>query len=115
METPGSDASTAAAPAGPGGVEALAGARDDQLALELVNLAEDIEDQQASRRGHVDVLFADHQAGELGLFFCALPNRFRAGASAVSLSQEVMSAVHRDRMASICSPERGVMTLSHRR
>jgi hypothetical protein len=48
--------SAASAPAGPGGVEALAGALDDQLALELVNRAEDMEDQPPSRRGRVDVL-----------------------------------------------------------
>jgi hypothetical protein len=48
--------SAASAPAGPGCVEALAGALDDQLALELVDRAEDMADQPPSRRGRVDVL-----------------------------------------------------------
>ena len=42
--------------------EALAGALDDQLALELVDRAEDMEDQAPGRRGGVDVLLEDHQA-----------------------------------------------------
>ena len=37
-----------------------------------------------------------------------------AGASAAWLRQEVMSTVHSARIASICSPERALMTLSHR-
>src|SRR5260370_35883227 len=53
---------TTGAAAGPGGVEALAGALDDQLALELVDRAEDMEDQAAGRRGRVDLLLEDHQA-----------------------------------------------------
>jgi len=48
--------SAASAPAGPGCVQALAGALDDQLALELAVRAEDMEDQPPSRRGRVDVL-----------------------------------------------------------
>jgi len=43
-----------------GGVEALAGALDDQLALELVDRAEDMEDHAAGRRGRVDLLLEDH-------------------------------------------------------
>ena len=54
--------SAASAPAGSGGVEALAAALDDQLALELVNRAEHKEDQPPSRRDRVDVLCEDHQA-----------------------------------------------------
>ena len=52
----------AGAPAGPGGVEALAGALDDQLALELVDRAENMEDQSPGRRGGVDLLAQDDQA-----------------------------------------------------
>jgi hypothetical protein len=48
------------APAGPGGLEALAGALDDQLALELIDRAEGVEGQPPGRRGGVDVLFEDH-------------------------------------------------------
>jgi len=48
--------SAASAPAGPGCVEALAGGLDDQLALELVDRAEDMADQPPSRRGRADVL-----------------------------------------------------------
>ena len=46
----------AGAAAGPGGGQALAGALDDQLALELVDRAEDMADQPPSRRGRADVL-----------------------------------------------------------
>src|SRR5206468_4150712 len=53
----------AGAAAGPGGVQALAGALDDQLALELVDRAEDVEGQPPGRRGGVDLLLEDHQAG----------------------------------------------------
>jgi len=52
----------AGAPAGTGGVEALAGALGDQFALELVDRAEDVEDQPPGRGGGVDVLLEDHQA-----------------------------------------------------
>jgi hypothetical protein len=52
-------ASTAA---GPGGLQALAGALDDQLALELIDRAEDMEDQPPGRRGRVDLLLQDDQA-----------------------------------------------------
>ena len=45
----------AGAAAGPGGVQALAGALDDQLALELIERAEDVEDQPPGRRGRVDL------------------------------------------------------------
>src|SRR6516164_1383002 len=48
--------SAASAPAGPGCVEALAGGLDDQLALELVDRAEDMADQPPSRRGRAGVL-----------------------------------------------------------
>src|SRR5271166_835417 len=51
------------AAAGAGGVQALAGALDDQLALELIDRAEDMEDQPPGRRGGVDVLLQDDQAG----------------------------------------------------
>jgi hypothetical protein len=40
----------AGAPAGPGGLQALAGALGDQLALELIDRAEDVEDQPPGRR-----------------------------------------------------------------
>ena len=53
----------AGAAAGPGGVQALAGALDDQLALELIDRAEDVEDQPPGRRGRVDLLLQDDQAG----------------------------------------------------
>ena len=46
----------AGAAAGPGGLQALAGALDDQLALELIDRAQEVEDQPACRRGRVDVL-----------------------------------------------------------
>jgi hypothetical protein len=46
----------AGAPAGPGGLEVFADALDDQLALELVDRAEEAEDQAPGRRGGVDVL-----------------------------------------------------------
>ena len=49
------------AAAGAGGLEALAGALDDQLALELIDRAEDMEDQPPGRRGRVDVLPEDYQ------------------------------------------------------
>ena len=52
----------AGAAAGPGGVQALAGALDDQLALELIDRAEDMEDQPPGRRGRVDLLLQDDQA-----------------------------------------------------
>ena len=41
---------------GPGSLQALAGALDDQLALELIDRAEDVEDQPPGRRGRVDLL-----------------------------------------------------------
>ena len=41
---------------------ALAGALDDQLALELIDRAEDVEHQPPGRRGRVDVLLQDDQA-----------------------------------------------------
>jgi hypothetical protein len=50
--------SAAGAPAGPGGAEALAGAPGEQLALELVDRAEDMEDQPPGRRGRVHVLLS---------------------------------------------------------
>ena len=53
----------AGAPAGPGGVQALAGALDDQLALELIDRAEDVEGQPPGRGGGVDLLLEDDQAG----------------------------------------------------
>ena len=52
----------AGAAAGPGGLEALAGALDDQLALELVDRAENMEDQPPGRGGGVDLLLQDDQA-----------------------------------------------------
>jgi len=45
-----------------GGLEALAGALDDELALELVDRAEKMEDQPPGRRGRVDLLLQDDQA-----------------------------------------------------
>jgi hypothetical protein len=48
--------------AGPGGVQVLAGALDDQLALELIDRAEDVEGQPPGRRGRVDLLLKDDQA-----------------------------------------------------
>jgi hypothetical protein len=51
----------------------------------------------------------------VALSFCVPADRRKgAGASAAWLPQEVMSTVHSARIASICSPERAVMTLSHR-
>src|SRR5271166_5696196 len=50
------------AAAGAGGVQALAGALDDQLALELIDRAEDMEDEPPGRRGRVDLLLQDDQA-----------------------------------------------------
>ena len=50
------------AAAGPGGLEALAGALDDQLALELIDRAENMENQPPGRRGGVDLLLQDDQA-----------------------------------------------------
>ena len=52
----------AGAAAGPGSLEAFAGALDDQLALELIDCAEDVEDQPPGRRGRVDLLLQDDQA-----------------------------------------------------
>jgi hypothetical protein len=52
----------AGAAAGPGGRHALAGALDDQLALEFIDRAENMEDQPPGRRGRVDLLLQDHQA-----------------------------------------------------
>ena len=52
----------AGAAAGPGSLQALAGALDDQLALELIDRAEDVEDQPPGRRGGVDLLLQDDQA-----------------------------------------------------
>ena len=48
--------------AGLGGGQALVGALDDQLALELVDRGEDVEHQPPGRRGRVDVLLEHHQA-----------------------------------------------------
>jgi hypothetical protein len=49
----------------------------------------------------------------VALSFCVPADRRKgAGASAAWLPQEVMRAVHSARIASICSPERAVMTLS---
>jgi hypothetical protein len=45
-----------------GCVHALAGALDDQLTLELIDRAEDMEDQPPGRRGRVDLLPQDDQA-----------------------------------------------------
>ena len=50
----------AGAAAGPSGVQALAGALDDQLALELIDRAEDVEHQPPGRGGRVDLLLEDH-------------------------------------------------------
>jgi len=50
------------AAARPGGVKALAGALDNELALELIDRAEDMEDQPPGRRGRVDLLAQDDQA-----------------------------------------------------
>jgi hypothetical protein len=47
---------------GPGGVQAFAGALDDQLTLELIDRAEDMEDQPPGRGGGVDLLAQDDQA-----------------------------------------------------
>ena len=47
----------------PGDRQALAGALDDQLALELIDRAEDMEDQPPGRRGGVDLLLQDDQVG----------------------------------------------------
>src|SRR5271165_5454792 len=52
----------AGAAAGPGGGQALAGALDDQLALELIDRAEQVEDQPALRGGGVDLLLEHDQA-----------------------------------------------------
>jgi hypothetical protein len=52
----------AGAAAGPGGVQALASTLDDQLTLELIDRAEDVEDQSAGRRGGVDLLPQDDHA-----------------------------------------------------
>jgi hypothetical protein len=49
----------AGAAAGPGGHQALAGALDDQLALEFIDRAENMEDQPPGRRGRVDLLLQD--------------------------------------------------------
>src|SRR5438270_800386 len=68
--------------AGPGGFEALAGALDDQLALELIDRAEDVEDQPPGRGGRVDLLLQDHQAGA-------------ALAQLVGERQEVLQRPHR--------------------
>ena len=48
--------------AGRGGFEALAGALDDQLVLELIDRAEGVEDQPPGRRSRVDLLPHDDQA-----------------------------------------------------
>ena len=45
-----------------GGRQALAGALDDQLALELIDRAEKVEDQAPLRGGGVDLLLQDDQA-----------------------------------------------------
>jgi len=50
------------AAAGAGGVQALAGAFHDQLALELVDRAEDMEDQPPGGGGGVDLLLQHDQA-----------------------------------------------------
>src|SRR5271165_1657194 len=52
----------ARAAAGPGRGQALPGALDDQLALELIDRAEEMEHQPALRRGGVDLLLQDDQA-----------------------------------------------------
>src|SRR5208283_2001636 len=52
----------AGAAAGPGRGQALPGALDDQLALELIDRAEEMEHQPALRRGGVDLLLQDDQA-----------------------------------------------------
>jgi hypothetical protein len=57
----GAQLGLAAPRAAAGGLEALAGALDDQLALELIDRAEDVEDQPPGRRGRVDVLSGDRQ------------------------------------------------------
>ncbi len=64
LASPGEQApeQAAGAAAGPGGVQALAGALDDQLALELVDRAEDVEGQPPGRRDGVDLLLQDDQA-----------------------------------------------------
>src|SRR6185437_4758215 len=49
----------AGAAAGPGGGQALAGALDDQLALELIDRAEEVEHQAPPRGGSVDLLLED--------------------------------------------------------
>jgi hypothetical protein len=45
-----------------GGGQALVGAFDNDLALELVEGAEKVEDESAPRRGRVDLLLEHHQA-----------------------------------------------------
>ena len=52
----------AGAAAGPGRGQALPGALDDQLALELIDRAEEMEHQPPLRGGGVDLLFQDDQA-----------------------------------------------------
>ena len=47
---------------GPGGRQALPGALDDQLALELIDRAQEVEHQAALRGGGVDLLLQDDQA-----------------------------------------------------
>jgi hypothetical protein len=64
------------ATAGPGGIEALAGALDDQLALELVDRAEDMEDQPPGRRRCADVLLEGHQATPRSRSWSASASRY---------------------------------------
>jgi hypothetical protein len=68
--------------AGPGGVQALACALDDELALELVDRAENMEDQPPGRCGRVDLLLEDDQADA-------------ALAQLVGKRQEVLERPHR--------------------
>ncbi len=52
----------AGAAAGPGGRQALAGTLDDELALELIDRAEDVEGQPPGGCGCIDLLLQDDQA-----------------------------------------------------
>ena len=67
----------AGAAAGPGGRQALPGALDDQLALELIDRAEEMEHQPSLRRGGVDLLLQHDQADAAAR---AARRRARAGA-----------------------------------
>jgi len=55
--------------AGPGRRQTLAGSLDDQLALELVDRAEDVEDEPALRGAGVDALLEYHQVDVAPLQF----------------------------------------------